>query len=56
MQDFKNLGARKVCVMTDKNVGQLDAAKVALDALSKAGVPFEVYDNIRVEPTDIRWK
>ena len=48
------MGAKNVCVMTDKNVGQLEATQVALDALSKAGVPFQVFDDVRVEPTDKR--
>ena len=52
--DFANMKAKKVGVYTDKNVAQLPAMKVAIDSLTKAGVKFEVYDNVRVEPTDTR--
>ncbi len=54
MQDFANLGANKVAVITDVNIVKLPAFKVALDSLTKAGVQFEVYDQTRVEPTDAR--
>ena len=47
--------AKKVGVYTDKNVAQLPAMKVAIDSLTKAGVNFEVYDDVRVEPTDTRY-
>jgi len=50
--DFANMKAKKVGVYTDKNVAQLPAMKVAIDSLTKAGVKFEVYDDVRVEPTD----
>ena len=52
--DFANMKAKKVGVYTDKNVAQLPALKVAVDSLTKAGVNFEVYDDVRVEPTDTR--
>ena len=43
-----------MCVMTDKNVGRLPGVLEALDAITKEGVPFEVFDEVRVEPTDVR--
>ena len=53
--DFANMKAKKVGVYTDKNVAQLPAMKVAIDSLTKAGVKFEVFDDVRVEPTDTRY-
>ena len=51
--DLANMKAKNVGVFTDKNVAQLPSVQVALDSLTKAGVNFKVYDDVRVEPTDI---
>ncbi|KAL0599313.1 Hydroxyacid-oxoacid transhydrogenase, mitochondrial [Plecturocebus cupreus] len=51
-EDLKNMGAKNVCLMTDKNLAQLPPVQVAMDSLVKNGIPFTVYDNVRVEPTD----
>jgi len=50
--DLRNLGARNVCLVTDKNVVQLPSVKVALDSLARHGINYEIYDETRVEPTD----
>ncbi|KAL1960352.1 hypothetical protein VTO42DRAFT_8312 [Malbranchea cinnamomea] len=50
--DFKNMGAKKVCIVTDKNVAKLDAMKQAVEGLTREGIEFTVYDNVRVEPKD----
>ncbi|KAF7234933.1 Hydroxyacid-oxoacid transhydrogenase, mitochondrial [Varanus komodoensis] len=50
--DLQNLGARKVCVMTDKNLSQLPPMKAVLDSLTTNNINFHIYDNVRVEPTD----
>ncbi|PNI40485.1 ADHFE1 isoform 1, partial [Pan troglodytes] len=50
--DLKNMGAKNVCLMTDKNLSKLPPVQVAMDSLVKNGIPFTVYDNVRVEPTD----
>ncbi|KMU74236.1 alcohol dehydrogenase [Coccidioides immitis RMSCC 3703] len=50
--DFKNLGAKRVMVVTDQNVKHLDAMKNAIEGLSKEGIQFTVYDKVRVEPKD----
>nr|XP_018911317.1 PREDICTED: probable hydroxyacid-oxoacid transhydrogenase, mitochondrial [Bemisia tabaci] len=51
-QDFANMGAKRVCVMTDPFLKNLPAVKTTLDSLTKAGVQFELYDKVRVEPTE----
>ena len=50
--DFKNMGAKRVCVVTDSNVSKLDAMKQVIEGLNKEGVEFTVYDKCRVEPKD----
>lgn len=50
--DFKNLKARKVCVVTDQNVAKLDAMKQVVEGLNKEGIEFVMYDRTRVEPKD----
>ncbi|XP_078072401.1 hydroxyacid-oxoacid transhydrogenase, mitochondrial [Mustelus asterias] len=50
--DLQNIGARNVCVMTDKNLAKLPPVKAVLDSLVKNGVNFKVFDKVRVEPTD----
>jgi hydroxyacid-oxoacid transhydrogenase len=50
--DFTNMGAKKVCVVTDGNVVKLDAMKQVIEGLTKEGIEFTVYDKCRVEPKD----
>lgn len=50
--DMKNIGAKKVCVVTDVNVKGLDAMKQVVEGLSTEGIEFTVYDGTRVEPKD----
>lgn len=50
--DFKNLKANRVCIVTDANVAKLDALQQAVEGLSREGVEFTVFDNVRIEPKD----
>ena len=50
--DFADLGVKHVLVVTDPVVGRLRPAVVVLESLEANGVPFTVYDRVRVEPTD----
>ncbi|KAL8701902.1 MAG: hypothetical protein Q9201_004659 [Fulgogasparrea decipioides] len=50
--DFKNMGAKKVCVVTDANVAKLDAMNQVVEGLSREGVQFAVYERTMVEPKD----
>lgn len=54
--DFKNLGTTNLCVVTDKNVGQLQPVKEILDSLSEQKLSYTVFDNTRVEPTDVSFQ
>ncbi|EGW04197.1 Ribosome biogenesis regulatory protein-like [Cricetulus griseus] len=51
-KDLQNMGAKKVCLMTDKNLSQLPPVQTVMDSLVKSGISFQVYDSVRVEPTD----
>ncbi len=50
--DFKNMGSQRVCVVTDKNVRNLDAMKQVIEGLNKEGIEFTIFDAVRVEPKD----
>ncbi|KAJ6160870.1 Hydroxyacid-oxoacid transhydrogenase [Penicillium chermesinum] len=50
--DFKNMGAKRVCIVTDSNVAKLNALKQAVEGLSKEGIQFTIYDKVRTEPKD----
>ncbi len=50
--DFKNMGAKKVLVVTDSIVRGLDAMKQVEEGLSREGIEYTVYDGSRVEPKD----
>ncbi|KAG8279668.1 hydroxyacid-oxoacid transhydrogenase activity protein [Homalodisca vitripennis] len=52
--DFVNMKAKKVCVMTDPYLSKLPAVKTALDALARQNLDYELYDRVRVEPTETR--
>jgi hydroxyacid-oxoacid transhydrogenase len=50
--DLKNMGAQRVCVVTDETVNKLDAMRQVRESLTREGIPFEVYSKVRVEPKD----
>ncbi|XP_057714298.1 hydroxyacid-oxoacid transhydrogenase, mitochondrial [Corythoichthys intestinalis] len=50
--DLRNLGAANVCIMTDGNLADLPPVKAVLESLNTSGVAYQMYDGVRVEPTD----
>lgn len=50
--DFTNMGAKRVCVVTDSTVRKLTAVKQVEEALSREGIEYEIFDKVRVEPKD----
>ena len=50
--DFKNMGSKKVMIVTDSTVAKLDAMKQAVEALDQEGVHHVIYEKTRVEPKD----
>ena len=45
------LGFRKALVVTDKGLMKFGVAKQILDVLDSAGIPYEVYDDVKPNPT-----
>ena len=54
--DLKDLGAKKVMVVTDSVLAKLPCVKTVIDSLEKEGVNYTLYDQVRVEPTDKSFK
>ncbi|KAI1324692.1 iron-containing alcohol dehydrogenase-domain containing protein [Xylariaceae sp. FL0255] len=50
--DLANMGAKRVCVVTDTTVRKLTALKQVEEALAKEGIEYEIFDKVRVEPKD----
>jgi len=50
--DLANMGAKRVCIVTDPNVTKLDAMKQAIEALTREGIEFTIFDKVRTEPKD----
>jgi hydroxyacid-oxoacid transhydrogenase len=50
--DFADLNVERVMLVTDKGVAKLPAVEIAKNALADEGVAFDVFDEVRVEPTD----
>ena len=54
--DMRRLGAGRVMVVTDPHLAGGETVAVALEALRAAGIEAELFDRVRVEPTDVSFK
>jgi hydroxyacid-oxoacid transhydrogenase len=54
--DLARLGARRVLVVTDPRLAASAPVATALESLRTAGIAAEVFDHVRVEPTDGSFK
>lgn len=54
--DIKQLGARRVMVVIDPHLAGGETASVVLEALASEGLDAVVYDQVRVEPTDVSFR
>jgi len=54
--DVKELGARRVMVVIDPHLTQSETAAIALQSLKAEGIDAVVYDQVRIEPTDVSLK
>ena len=54
--DVQQLGVSRVALFTDSVVKALEPTQKALEKLRRAGIDFEVYDEVSVEPTDVSFK
>src|SRR5215831_5431401 len=50
--DLKEIGASLVLVVTDPTIAKLPPVGSVVDSLDTSGVPYVLYDRVRVEPTD----
>jgi hydroxyacid-oxoacid transhydrogenase len=50
--DLQEMGARRVLVLTDPLVCSLPPVRAVVESLDKSGVAFDLYDRVRIEPTD----
>lgn len=50
--DLANMGAKNVCVVTDKIVSQLPSVQTAFESMHRNRINFQVFDDVRIEPTD----
>lgn len=53
---MQNLGATKVCLMTDPVLVNLPPVKETLDSLHKHGVQYSLFSDVVIEPTDKSFK
>lgn len=54
--DMKELGTRRVMVVTDLTLAEGKSVSVTLDALRQAGMDAVLFDQVSIEPTDISFK
>jgi hydroxyacid-oxoacid transhydrogenase len=54
--DMKALGAKRVLVLVDPNLGDSDPVSITLDSLRRQSIETVVFDGVRIEPTDISFK
>ena len=54
--DLKDLGVKKVMVLTDPNIAKLPMMQTVIKSLEDEGVEYLLYTDVRVEPTDTSFK
>jgi hydroxyacid-oxoacid transhydrogenase len=54
--DLKDLGVKKVMLLTDPNISKLPMTQTVKDSIEAEGVEYVFYDQVRVEPTDQSFK
>ncbi|CAL1278252.1 unnamed protein product [Larinioides sclopetarius] len=50
--DLQNMKSKNVLLMTDPNISKLPPVTKALDSLHKFGISYDVFDKVRIEPTN----
>lgn len=54
--DMKDLGGRRVMVLTDPRLAASEPVAIALEALKREGIDAVLFDQVRVEPNDKSFK
>ena len=55
-EDMAQLGAKRVMVVTDPTVAELEPVSVTMAALEAAAIDAVLFDQVSVEPTDLSFK
>jgi len=50
--DLVDLGVKRVLLLTDPRMAKLPPVATTIDSLERNGVQYELFDRVRVEPTD----
>jgi len=50
--DLADLGLQRVLVLTDPDLKRLPPVQTVLDSLDHQGIGYQLYDRVRIEPTD----
>jgi hydroxyacid-oxoacid transhydrogenase len=51
--DFKDMGAKRVLLITDNNLKNLSPVHNSINSLKKESIDFEIFSEVRVEPNDL---
>lgn len=54
--DLADMGIGRVLMVTDPNLVNLPPVQIAREALESEGIEYDVFDRVRVEPTDVSFK
>ena len=54
--DMKDLGARRVMVVTDPNLVSSEPVSIAIESLRRENIDTAVFDRVRIEPNDVSFK
>ena len=54
--DMKQLGGRRVMVVTDPNLAKSEPVHIIINALRSEGIDAVLFEHVRVEPTDVSLK
>jgi hydroxyacid-oxoacid transhydrogenase len=54
--DLAELGVRRVLVFTDPNLKNLPPVEAVLESLEKEEIPYTLFSDVRIEPTDTSFK
>ncbi len=54
--DLADMGAKRIMVLTDSNLAKLQPVATVLESLERERLQYSLFDQVRVEPTDISFK
>jgi len=54
--DLVDMGVKRVLLLTDSNLKNSFPVQTAVDALTNNGISFDIFDKVRIEPTDVSIK